>query len=130
MPDTNSKLNTTHEIHDDLWVELSFPCSHRYSLTRHASATCGIYDCVHGHLRESSSDGAGVVPFPICSRAGFKKALEVMRKKCGFSAATVETILALNLDESLPEDLTDAEAAIFADAQKLEQAFSYSLAGV
>lgn len=130
MTETKPKLNTTYQIHEDLWVELYFPCSRQYPLTRHASATCEVSDCIHGHLREWSSDGAGVVPFPIYSRAGFKKVLEVMQQKCGFSATTVGAILALNLDESLPEDLTDAETEILTDPQKLEQAFSYSLAGV
>ena len=126
MPNTKPKLNSTHQIDEDLWVELSFPCSGRYPLTRRVDAICESRDCVHGHLREWSSDGAGVVPFPICSRAGFKKVLEMMQQKCGFGTAAVEGILALNLDESLPEDLTEAEADIFNDAQKLKE-LSYSL---
>jgi len=56
--------------------------------------------------------------------------LEVMHKDHCLSASAMQTILALNLDENLPEDLSEQEAAIFADAKKLKDFFSYSLCGV
>ena len=130
MADGKPKRNTTHEINDDLWVEFSYPCPKHYGLTRHASSICELSDRNHGHLCEFSSDGAGRVPFPISSRAGFKKMLEVMHKDHSLSASAMQTILALNLDENLPEDLSSEEAEIFADAKKLKDFFSYSLCGV
>ncbi len=129
MSDGKPKRNFTYEINDDLWVEFCYPCSKHHALTRHASSICELPDRDHGHLCESSSDGAGRVPFPIRSRAGFKKVLEVMNKHC-LSAASMQTILALNLDDNLPEELSDEEADIFADAQKLKDFFNYNLCGV
>lgn len=130
MPNEKPKRNPTYEINDDLWVEFCYPCSKHYPLTRHISSICDLPDRNHGHLCESSSDGAGRVPFPISSRAGFKKMLEVMYKDHCLSASEMQTILALNLDENLPEDLSSEEAEIFADAKKLKDFFSYTLCGV
>ena len=130
MAENKSKFNVGHQIHEDLWMELSFPCCHRYAATRRVSAICEVAGHDHGHLREWSSDGVGLVPFPICSQAGYKMVIMELKRRCGFDNKTIETILALNLDEGLPEALTDEEAAIINDAAKLDQFFSYGLFGV